>query len=256
DGAAAGALRPRRAPRSLAAAARRRRQGPDRAAAARRRLDGRPRPAGAAGPDLPGAMAPPQPAGGPMTDAKRQAVLRAARDALGSGVQGGDDRAELADGTARPRANLHPPLARLPRKALVDLFGEKAEAVACTVRRIGSAAEVPAAVMDYLRTHSLPAEVTVAPAAELAAMPWDDEPLLTRRTGAPRNEDLVGVTPAFAGVAETGTLVMLSGPEHPATLNFMPDHHIVALPASRIVGVYEEAWAALRRRGGMPRNVN
>jgi L-lactate dehydrogenase complex protein LldG len=90
-------------------------------------------------------------------------------------------------------------------------------------------------------------------------MPWTDEPLLEITTGAAREGDRVSVTGAFAGVAETGTLVLLSGPESPTTLNFMPEAHIVVLPADRIVGAYEEVWALIRSRfgnGTLPRAVN
>ena len=67
------------------------------------------------------------------------------------------------------------------------------------------------------------------------------------------------------GFAETGTLMMASGPDHPSTLNFLPETHIVVLPAARIGGAYEEGWAHLRAEaargdgegdGFMPRTVN
>ncbi|MDX1605990.1 MAG: lactate utilization protein C, partial [Candidatus Competibacterales bacterium] len=74
---------------------------------------------------------------------------------------------------------------------------------------------------------------------------------------AARNGDKVTVTPAFAGIAETGTLMLLSGPDSPTTLNFLPDAHIVVLPAERIVGPYEAAWQRLRARNEpLPRTVN
>src|SRR4029079_17711362 len=71
--------------------------------------------------------------------------------------------------------------------------------------------------------------------------------------------DQVSITGAFAGIAETGTLVMASGPDHPVTLNLLPDTHIVVLREADIVGGYEDVWARLRQRYGkdrMPRTVN
>ena len=50
-----------------------------------------------------------------------------------------------------------------------------------------------------------------------------------------------------------------SGPEHPVTLNLLPDTHIVVLREGDIVGGYEDVWARLRARYGkdrMPRTVN
>ena len=74
-----------------------------------------------------------------------------------------------------------------------------------------------------------------------------------------RGSDQVSITGAFAGIAETGTLVMASGPDHPVTLNLLPDTHIVVLREADIVGGYEDVWGRLRQRYGkdrMPRTVN
>jgi L-lactate dehydrogenase complex protein LldG len=123
-------------------------------------------------------------------------------------------------------------------------------------------AAVPSAVADYLRGNNLPTQVTLAPDEWLTGLDWDSQSLLETKTGAAGINDLVTVTPAFAGVAETGTLVALSGPNHPTTLNFVPDYHVVALRTSQVVGAYEEVWAQLREAnkvgGGftMPRNIN
>ena len=65
------------------------------------------------------------------------------------------------------------------------------------------------------------------------------------------------MTGAFAGIAETGSVMLLSGPGSPTTLNFLPEDHIVVLRESRIVPHLEDAWAMLRaERESMPRTVN
>src|SRR3546814_2065914 len=67
------------------------------------------------------------------------------------------------------------------------------------------------------------------------------------------------LTGAFAGIAETGTLMMASGPEAPTTLNFLPENHLVVLRTSQVIGRYEEAWQHLRAAlgpGVMPRAGN
>jgi L-lactate dehydrogenase complex protein LldG len=64
---------------------------------------------------------------------------------------------------------------------------------------------------------------------------------------------------AVAAVAETGTLVLTSGPANPVTLNFLPETHIVVLAAEDIVGPYEAAFDRVRAAWGqgiMPRTVN
>ncbi len=77
--------------------------------------------------------------------------------------------------------------------------------------------------------------------------------------GPSRGKDLTAVSHAFAAVAESGTLVLLSGPDNPTTLNFLPDHHLVVVDAKDIAGDYETVWDRLREVygvGGMPRTVN
>jgi len=70
---------------------------------------------------------------------------------------------------------------------------------------------------------------------------------------------LSSVSHAFAGVAETGTVVLASGTDNPTSLNFLPDNHIVVIDANDVAGDYESVWQRLRERYGdglMPRAVN
>ena len=137
--------------------------------------------------------------------------------------------------------------------------------VHATVARVSDMADVPGAVSDYLRGENLPSEVVMAPDPGLDAAPWDDSKLLNIRRGVPGEPDQVSITSAPHAVAETGTLAMFSGPDHPSTLNFIPETHVVVLPASRVVKSYEDVWDAVREqaasgasgRGGLPpRTVN
>jgi L-lactate dehydrogenase complex protein LldG len=77
--------------------------------------------------------------------------------------------------------------------------------------------------------------------------------------GQAQPNDEVGLSHAIAAVAETGTLVLASGPDNPVTLNFLPETHIVVVEDKNIVGPYEDAWVKVRARFGdrlMPRTVN
>ena len=81
--------------------------------------------------------------------------------------------------------------------------------------------------------------------------------MLTLRTGRAADEDAVGLTVAFAGIAETGTLMLCSGSETPTTLAFLPETSIVVLPAARVLRAYEDGLRLLRDgAGGLPRSVN
>ena len=93
----------------------------------------------------------------------------------------------------------------------------------------------------------------------LASMPWDREHTLEVKLGPSDGKDLAAVSHAFGAAAESGTLVLLSGPDNPTTLNFRPDTHIVVVDAKDVAGDYESLWARLREKFGdglMPRTVN
>jgi L-lactate dehydrogenase complex protein LldG len=117
---------------------------------------------------------------------------------------------------------------------------------------------VPSAIAGYLRANNLPACLRAGLDPELVKLPWEREPTLELQRGRAEAADQVGLTRAIAGVAETGTLILASGPDNPVTLNFLPETHIVLLSAKDIVGSYEDAWIKLRERFGksLPRTVN
>ena len=72
------------------------------------------------------------------------------------------------------------------------------------------------------------------------------------RRGAPLAEDAVSITGTVAGIAETGTLMVRSGPDIANALHFLTDTHIAVVDAARIVGAYEDAFALLRTGGRAP----
>jgi L-lactate dehydrogenase complex protein LldG len=191
----------------------------------------------------------------------RQRIFASIEQALGRGPIAGSAKAALEARLAAPKPNLIPERSRLDADGQVRLFLEMAVASASTVAAVKSA-DVPGAVADYLKSLNLPAELMLAPDLALDRYPWASRPTLTIRRGKSDGADPVSVTTGFAAIAETGTLMLMSGPGHPTTLNFLPDTHIVIIRRSQVVGAYEEAWAKLRqerRRGDsydLPRTVN
>jgi L-lactate dehydrogenase complex protein LldG len=193
-----------------------------------------------------------------MVDA-RAAILGRLRRALKRDALTSTAAAEIETRLAAHTAGPIPARTKLDREGLIALFTTKLQGVAGTVERLGAMDQVPGAVARYLAAHNLPAAIKLAPAPMLAQIDWSREPLLQLSSGRSDGNDLVSLTPAFAGIAETGTLMLTSGTESPTTLNFLPDDHIVVLPLSRLVGPFEEAWASLRAATGgglMPRTVN
>jgi L-lactate dehydrogenase complex protein LldG len=155
---------------------------------------------------------------------------------------------------------LTPAIGRGDRAVLLARFIANVEREFATVARLPDLAAVPVAVAEYLAAHNLPTRLVMSPHPELRAIPWSDRPLLTVREGRAEATDAVGLQHAFAAIAETGTLMLPSGPDRPTTVNLLPDTAMVLLRASRLVGAYEDAWDMLRAErhindGGMPRNV-
>lgn len=189
-----------------------------------------------------------------MSDARAQ-ILGTIRRARGGEIDT-TTRADLEARLSAHRRGTIPGRVNKAHEALVDLFVENVRTLSGTVDRVATADDVPAAVADYLARENLPATLRAAPAPAIESLPWDNRPALTVTYGRSHGADEVGITAAFAAVAETGTLMLRSGPDHPTTLNFLPDTHVVVLRASQVVGPYEDAWAKLRAAGAMPRTVN
>ena len=157
----------------------------------------------------------------------------------------------LAARLRRPTANIKPKLASEP----VEHFLAKLEAVNTKVSRLPDLDKVSATVGRHLKAHRLGSSLVVAPDPDLAPVRWSNRLRVERR--AALGGDRVSVTSAFAGVAETGSLVLLSGVESPTTLNFLPEDHIVVLFADRILTHLEDVWPRLRKaHPRMPRTVN
>lgn len=165
----------------------------------------------------------------------------AATDAERAAVEGG-----LADRSRGPQPSVG--------ADLVTHFEAQAQRMQSTTERVATSSDVPAAVARFLAAHS------IAPAAAcwgtLGELDWAAAGL-TVQARAPRGDDLVGISGVFAAVAETGTLVLLSGPDTPTSTHLLPETHVAVVPASRVVAHYEDAFALVRaERGQLPRALN
>ena len=138
---------------------------------------------------------------------------------------------------------------------LVSRFIAKSKAVASTVTTVPSLSQVPEAVTQYLTTSSQKLEVVMASDPLLDGIDWPASMKIERRQA--RRQDVVSITGVFAAIAETGTLVLLSGAHSPTTLNFLPDVHIVIVQRQQIVTHIEDVWRRMRSElEEMPRTVN
>ena len=182
--------------------------------------------------------------------AARERVLGAVRRSLRrAGPLPESVRAGLDRRLAAPIPNLKPALSEDP----VSLFVRKANAVHTRTSMVPALSGVSEVVVRHIEDNGLDDAIVVAP--ELEGVQWSNRLAVERR--AALGSDQLSVTGAFAGIAETGSVMLLSGPESPTTLNFLPEDHIVVLRESRIVPHPEDAWALLREeRSSMPRTVN
>lgn len=149
----------------------------------------------------------------------------------------------------------HPrgPLPPLPEN-LLACFRERALKLSSDVLETNDKMEVPNLLANYLSEKKLPLRGVCW--TSLAGLPWSAASLELQARPA-KNEDLVGVTSAFCAIAETGTLMMLSGAETPATTSLLPETHVAVLDPSRIVATMEDAWDLMRKEYKQPpRAVN
>ncbi|HKS89803.1 MAG TPA: lactate utilization protein C [Stellaceae bacterium] len=187
----------------------------------------------------------------------RANILANIRRSLGRGPVTAEAAAMLVERVAAHRRNLIPArAARLDHAGRIALFVRMAEEVQTSVARVASEADVPAEVARYLAAENLPAELVMAPDPSLDAIPWHERPLLRLKRGKAEAGDAVSLTPCVTAIAETGTLMLTSGPGTPTTLNFLPDTHIVVLRAGQVVASYEDGWDLVRAAGAMPRTIN
>ncbi|HEY9078605.1 LutC/YkgG family protein [Magnetovibrio sp.] len=154
-------------------------------------------------------------------------------------------------------SHLIPERGRADGAARTALFVSEAEYAAADVRRLARLDDVPDVVKGILNEAKIGA-VKIAPDDRLQAMDWSGiEVAFGRGVGS----DHAGLSFAYGGVSETGTLVMTSSAQSPTTLNFLPDVHIVVVREETIAANYEEVWNLLRQDAKpdtprLPRTVN
>ena len=185
------------------------------------------------------------------TSAARAAIFKRIRQAQNRPEQpAASELAQVSEYLAHhapgPRPDLGPDL--------VARFRQQAERTSQTLDHVASMDDVPAAVARYLTELGLPKQAIAW--QTLTGLPWQQQGMAVEFR-KPVNEDLVGITGCFCAVAETGTLMLLSGPETFSSAALLPETHVAIVPLSRIVGTIEDAFAlAKQERGELPRATN
>jgi L-lactate dehydrogenase complex protein LldG len=150
---------------------------------------------------------------------------------------------------------LHPrgPQPSIPEHLIAN-FKQRAIKLSSDVLETTDIQKVPALITQYLSERKLPNQGVCWPI--LAELPWSAAGLDIR--SRPSNSlDGVGITGAFCAIAETGTLMMLSGTATPAATSLLPETHVAVLDPRRIVATMEDAWDLMRKEHKQPpRAVN
>lgn len=170
-----------------------------------------------------------------------------------------DRPAEEAD-AVEVRLQTHPG-GPIPARAVGDPqelrteFIERARTAAAEVIEVGDPAGLPAIVRGLCDEHGWTATAVADAEPLLDELDWASAGVDIEHRPA-GGADHVGISLAFCGVAETGTVVLCSGETSATTTAYLPEIHIVVLDDGLIVGSYEESWQYVRAAVDMPRAVN
>ncbi len=185
------------------------------------------------------------------TSAARRRILDRIRRAQGRGASPTPGERRAVDDWIARRAVGPQPTVGADR---VMHFEAQAARMSSSTDRVPAMADVPAAVARYLDAHGLPKRAVCW--NTLGGLDWAGAGLDVEAR-RPDGDDLVGISGAFVAIAETGTLMMLSGPDTPASMHLLPETHVAVVEADRIVAHYEEGFALARaERGRLPRATN
>lgn len=144
-------------------------------------------------------------------------------------------------------------------RSVTATFKSKVLASQASFSRIKSWSSLVNSVQKYLRAHNLPPHIRMGEDKMLVRWLSREIGTLAVHRGASTGHDQVCMSVANSAVAETGTLILASGPNNPTTLNFLPEHHIVVVRQNTIFSYYEQSWKRLRKlygTGNLPRTVN
>ena len=181
----------------------------------------------------------------------RSQIIGNIRASLGRGALSNTVEAELRARISEPEQGIRPHF----DQDLAERFDDKLRSVAGTLSRVATINDVPDAIQQYLDQHNLSKSMVMSSHAVLDGIGWPEDWQIEHRPA--RGEDTVSVTGAYAGIAETGTVAILSGADSPSTLNFLPDNHIVVIRMDQLVSHFEDLWWLLRKQDlDIPRTIN
>jgi L-lactate dehydrogenase complex protein LldG len=140
------------------------------------------------------------------------------------------------------------------RGEAVSQFAERARSAAADVYAIARMHEAPAAILSLLAAKNSVLRLHLPPASLLDELAWHTAPALTLTTAPPSGSD-TAISIADFGIAETGTVVFLSGSQKPSSWHFLPGRELVLVRRETIVPRLEDVIDAISAQQ-MPATVN
>ena len=139
------------------------------------------------------------------------------------------------------------------RATLSQRFLQRATDMASTVERVAGVRRCPAAVARYsLRSMERRRWGERSLARACAGRNSRHSAGATRvwrsNRGRRVGHDALGITGCFCAIAETGTLVFVTGAETPTATFLLPETHVAIVRADQIVAAMEDAFARIRAR--------
>jgi len=168
------------------------------------------------------------------------------------------DRKATVETRIKKHLPSHKPFAITNKKEIKKLFIAKAQAAEASVKECAKG-DIEKEIISFIRQHNLPMQLRMGDDVRLEKYKIGKNKMLEVLHGRSHGEDLVTVSHAFGGAAETGTLALTSGKDNPTTLNFLAENHIVILQEKDLLLHQEDIWAKLRKtygEGQMPRTLN
>ena len=167
-----------------------------------------------------------------------------ARDAILAAVRAGR-RAEAAPRYALPAWT----------GDTISQFAERARSTAAEVHEILQIDDAPEAIWSMLEGKNAARHVHIPRNSAVNELPWQRAPGLTVTSARPSGSDSA-VSFADYAIAETGTLVFLSGERSLSSWHFLPGLEFVLLRRHLIVPRLENVIESLAPGGALPATVN
>lgn len=144
-------------------------------------------------------------------------------------------------------------------QTLADSFVECLTSNGANVAHIACQEEIPAQIAAWLRELDVrPAQVRFAPDPRFKNLDWPAAHF-EAAFGACQTADDVALSHAAGAIADTGCLVVESGPQSPTSLAFLPAIHFIAVNEDDIAPNLAAALAHIKEHHGsqpLPRAIN